>query len=172
MCRLQQRGGVAVAGLLLLDRGEHRDGLLPVLFFEVVDSLCVAVGEFGFADLGFRVRDDSTGIGVVWVKLGQFLFGGHYVFPPSGLVECRHLVDECAESLGRSCLLQLCTSVPIGRIDRTNILQRGDRSVPVVAPCGGGCLIRPRGQIPLSLSGREEGCGVSEAGLLLLDRGE
>ena len=96
----QQRRGVAVSRLLLLNRAEDLDSLRPVLLFEVADSLPVAVGEFGFTHVRSRIGDHATRVWVVRVELGEFLCGGQDVCPASGLVQCGHFVDECAESLG------------------------------------------------------------------------
>ena len=74
-------------------------GFLHVRLLEVGDAFGVAVREFGLAQLDPRVGDDSARVGIVGVELGQFVRGGHDVLPPSGLVQCSHFVDECAESL-------------------------------------------------------------------------
>ena len=79
--RLQQRGGIAVPRMLLLDRSEHLRCLLPALLVEVVERLGIPVGELGLADLCLRVRDDATRVGVVRVVAGQLGGRGHDRLP-------------------------------------------------------------------------------------------
>ena len=100
----EQGGGLAVAGLLLLDRGEQINCLLPFFLVEVVDCLRIPVGEFGVAELGLCVGDDPTRVRVARVKPRQLLSGSDDGLPSPGLMQRGHVVDQCLTSLCVLCL--------------------------------------------------------------------
>ena len=127
----EQRCGVAVAGLLLLDRGEQLHRLLPFFLVEVVECLPIPIGEFGFADLCLCIRDDPARVGIVRVQPHQLLSGGHNGLPLPGLMQRGHLVHQCFASLSGSRLFQPGSDIGVVRIKGGEVLQRGHHHVPI-----------------------------------------
>ena len=116
----------------------------------MVECLRIPVGEFGFANLGLRVGDDPTRVGVVRVDSSQLPRGGHDGIPSPGLMQGRHLIHQCFPSLGHACLFKPSTDVGVGRVEGGQIFQRGHHDVPVTLSGGSLGLARPDVDVSLS----------------------
>ena len=128
-----------------------------MLLVEVIECLGVPVGELGLADLGLRVGDDATRVGIVGIDAGQLLGGGHDGLPSARLMQGGHLIHQCFASLGGPGLLEAGRGVRIGRVEGDQTLQRAHHGVPIAVGGGGVCLVRPGGDIALALCLFESG---------------